>query len=422
MIFQEKEGFFHFNHVCFGEIRQIEKRRFSWYHGKNFGKRTGVIYMKQIGLYIHIPFCRQKCLYCDFPSWAGREGEMQAYTDALAKEIENRAKEYPDREVVSVFFGGGTPTVLSILQLKQLMQAVRENWRIAADAEITTEANPGTLDMEMAAALREMGFNRLSMGIQAWQNRLLQVLGRIHSIEAFLENYRAVREAGFTNINTDLMFALPGQTMEDWQETVQQIVRLQPEHISAYSLILEEGTPFYERYERGELEPAAEELDREMYHWAAAYLAENGYEQYEISNFAQKGRQSRHNRIYWQAEEYLGLGLGAHSYMAGERFHNSYDMRKYICAEGKTDGLKEDVETITEKDALAEFMFLGLRLTEGVSFARFRERFGIEMDDIYGKEIEKLLSEGLLIQDKVGIRLTERGTDVSNYVFEKFLL
>lgn len=238
--------------------------------------------MKQIGLYIHIPFCRQKCLYCDFPSWAGREGEMQAYTDALAKEIENRAKEYPDREVVSVFFGGGTPTVLSILQLKQLMQAVRENWRIAADAEITTEANPGTLDMEMAAALREMGFNRLSMGIQAWQNRLLQVLGRIHSIEAFLENYRAVREAGFTNINTDLMFALPGQTMEDWQETVQQIVRLQPEHISAYSLILEEGTPFYERYERGELEPAAEELDREMYHWAAAYLAENGYEQYEI--------------------------------------------------------------------------------------------------------------------------------------------
>lgn len=378
--------------------------------------------MKQIGLYIHIPFCRQKCLYCDFPSWAGREGEMQAYTDALAKEIANRAKEYPDREIVSVFFGGGTPTVLSIAQLKQLMQAVRGNWRIATDAEITTEANPGTLDAEMAAALREMGFNRLSMGVQAWQNSLLRALGRIHSIEGFLENYQAVREAGFANINTDLMFALPEQTMEDWQETVRQIVRLQPEHISAYSLILEEGTPFYERYERGELEPAAEELDREMYHWAAAYLAENGYEQYEISNFAKKGRQSRHNRIYWQAEEYLGLGLGAHSYMEGERFHNSYDMQKYICAEGKADILKEDAERTTEKDALAEFMFLGLRLTEGISFARFRERFGMEMDDIYGKEIEKLLAEGLLIQDKTGIRLTKRGTDVSNYVFEKFLL
>lgn len=347
---------------------------------------------------------------------------MQVYTDALAKEIENRAKEYPDREVVSVFFGGGTPTVLSIAQLNRLMQAVKGNWQIAADAEITTEANPGTLDAEMAAALREMGFNRLSMGVQAWQNRLLRALGRIHSIEGFLENYQAVREAGFANINTDLMFALPEQTMEDWQETVRQIVRLQPEHISAYSLILEEGTPFYEKYERGELEPVAEELDREMYHWAAAYLAENGYEQYEISNFAKKGRQSRHNRIYWQAEEYLGLGLGAHSYMEGERFHNSYDMQKYICAKGKADILKEDVERITEKDALAEFMFLGLRLTEGVSFARFRERFDMEMDDIYGKEIKKLLAEGLLIQDKAGIRLTERGTDVSNYVFEKFLL
>ena len=377
---------------------------------------------KTIGLYIHIPFCRQKCLYCDFPSWAGKEGQMQGYVDTLTKEIENRGKEYADRKVVSVFFGGGTPTTLSIPMLEQLMQAVFANWDIAEDAEITTEANPGTLDGEMASALKRMGFNRLSMGVQAWQNRLLRDLGRIHTIETFQENLKAVREAGFTNINTDLMFALPNQTMADWQETVRNIVALNPEHISAYSLILEEGTPFFDRYEKGELKPAEEDLDREMYHWAVGYLAEHGYEQYEISNFAKKGRESRHNRIYWQAEEYLGMGLGSHSYMAGERFHNIYDLQEYMQADGDVSLLKEEVEVITEEDALAEFMFLGLRLTEGVSFARFRERFGREMKNIYGEQIEELEKDGLLQEDEKGIRLTARGVDISNFVFEKFLI
>ena len=374
---------------------------------------------KTIGLYIHIPFCRQKCLYCDFPSWAGKEDEMEGYVDALTKEIQNRSREYPDRKVVSVFFGGGTPTTLSIPMLERLMGAVFASWDVAEDAEITTEANPGTLDGEMAAALKKMGFNRLSMGVQAWQNRLLKELGRIHTIESFQENYKAVRKAGFANVNTDLMFALPGQTMEDWQETVKNIAALEPEHISAYSLILEEGTPFFDRYEKGELEPAAEELDREMYHWAVEYLVEMGYEQYEISNFAKAGRQSRHNRIYWQAEEYLGLGLGSHSYMNGERFHNTYDLREYI--EGEGFFWKEDAEGIAAEDALAEFMFLGLRLTEGVSFGRFRERFGQGMKNIYGSQIEELVKEGLLEEDERGIRLTKKGVDVSNYVFEKFL-
>ncbi|MBR5270328.1 MAG: oxygen-independent coproporphyrinogen III oxidase [Anaerotignum sp.] len=374
-----------------------------------------------IGLYIHIPFCRQKCLYCDFPSWAGKESLMQGYVDALTKEIANRAKEYPDRKVVSVFFGGGTPTTLSASMLKQLMAAVFENWDIAEDAEITTEANPGTLDREMAEALKKMGFNRLSMGVQAWQNSLLKSLGRIHTIGSFQENFKAVREAGFENVNTDLMFALPKQTMADWQETVKNIVGMNPEHISAYSLIIEEGTPFYDRYEKGELTPAEEDLDREMYRWAVEYLAKNGYEQYEISNFAKKGRQSRHNRIYWQAEEYLGMGLGSHSYMNRERFHNIYDMQDYIRADGDVSLLKEEVEVISREDALAEFMFLGLRLTEGVSFARFEERFGEEMKNIYGSQIEKLVKDGLLTEDEKGIRLTERGTDISNVVFEEFL-
>lgn len=377
--------------------------------------------MDNIGLYIHIPFCRQKCLYCDFPSFAGKEGMMQAYVDALTAEIRSRGKEYHGKEVVSVFFGGGTPTALPIPMLEQLMQAVYESWNVAEDAEITTEANPGTLDVEMADALKKMGFHRLSMGVQAWQNRLLQDLGRIHTIEGFLENYQAVRGAGFENVNVDLMFALPNQTMEDWQETVQNIVALQPEHISAYSLIIEEGTPFFERYEKGLLKPVSEELDREMYHWAVDFLAEMGYEQYEISNFAKKGRQSRHNRIYWQAEEYLGMGLGAHSYMEGTRFHNTYDLQIYIEAKGDVSLLKEENEVITEADALAEFMFLGLRLTEGVSFARFRSRFGRELYEVYGTQVRELVETGLLAEDAKGIRLTRRGIDVSNVVFEKFL-
>lgn len=378
--------------------------------------------MDNIGLYIHIPFCRQKCLYCDFPSFAGKANMMQAYVNALTAEIKSRRREYSKKKVVSIFFGGGTPTALETPMLEQLMQAVLESWDIAEDAEITTEANPGTLDGEMAAALKKMGFNRLSMGVQAWQNGLLQELGRIHTIEGFLENYQAVRKAGFENVNVDLMFALPNQTMEDWQETVKNITALQPEHISAYSLIIEEGTPFFDRYEKGLLEPASEELDREMYRWAVDYLEEKGYEQYEISNFAKKGRQSRHNRIYWQAEEYLGLGLGAHSYMEGKRFHNTYDLQTYIKAKGDTSLLKEEIEVITEEDALAEFMFLGLRLTEGVSFDRFRTRFGRELYEIYGTQVRELVEAGLLAEDATGIRLTRRGIDVSNVAFEKFLL
>ena len=252
---------------------------------------------------------------------------MQAYVDALTAEIQAQGKRYANREVISVFFGGGTPTALEIPMLAQLMRAVSESFRGAADAEITTEANPGTLSFEMAAALKKMGFNRLSMGVQAWQNSILRSLGRIHTIEEFLENYHAVRQAGFENVNVDLMFALPGQTMAEWQETLRHIVALEPEHISAYSLILEEGTPFCESYREGELHPVSEETDREMYHWAVDYLAEQGYRQYEISNFARAGRQSRHNCIYWRAEEYLGMGLGAHSYMDGVRFHNGYDLQ-----------------------------------------------------------------------------------------------
>ncbi len=375
-----------------------------------------------IGLYIHIPFCRQKCLYCDFPSFADQEERQEEYVSALIEEIRRRSQKYTEKKVASVFFGGGTPTALPAPLLEKLMRTVFASFDIAEDAEITTEANPGTLGREMAKALKKMGFNRISMGVQAWQNRLLRELGRIHTIEEFQENYQAVREAGFENVNVDLMFALPNQSMADWQQTVREITAMKPEHISAYSLIIEEGTPFFDRYEKGLLEPASEELDREMYHWTAEYLAEKGYRQYEISNFAKEGKESRHNRIYWQAEEYLGLGLGAHSYMEGKRFHNTYDLETYIAAAGELEKLTEDVDRISDMDAMAECMFLGLRLTEGVRFERFRNRFGKEMKAVYGEQIEECKKEGLLQEDEKGIHLTCRGIDVSNFVFEKFLL
>lgn len=374
------------------------------------------------GLYIHIPFCKRKCLYCDFPSFAGKEAMQERYTASLMAEIDSRARECDGREFCSVFFGGGTPTALPMPLLERLAERVFASFHIAEDAEITTEANPGTLSRETARALRGMGFNRLSIGVQAWQDRLLKRLGRIHTIEEFLENYHIVREEGFRNVNLDLMFALPGQTLAEWRETLKQATALEPEHISAYSLILEEGTPFYREWEEGRLTTVSEELDREMYHFAVDFLREKGYAQYEISNFAKSGRQSRHNRIYWQAEEYLGLGLGAHSFWNGERFHNPYGLEEYIHAKGIPERLDQDRELISEQDALAEFMFLGLRLTEGVAFAAFRERFGREMKEVYGSQIDKLTQQGLLEEDKTGIRLTRRGIDVSNAVFREFLL
>lgn len=377
--------------------------------------------MKTMGLYVHIPFCKKKCYYCDFPSYGNMEGRYEEYVCALEREIENRGRFCEDWQISSVFFGGGTPTVLSIELLQRLMTKLKESFYIAENAEITIESNPGTIEKEKADALYKMGFNRLSMGVQAWQNRLLTTLGRIHTIEAFQNNYQLVREAGFDNINVDIMFALPTQTLADWKETLERITKLHPEHISAYSLIIEEGTPFYEAFQKGELLETEEELDREMYHYAVSFLAEKGYRQYEISNFSKTGRESRHNQIYWQTEPYLGLGLGAHSYFNGSRFHNTYELDQYILAYGEIYLLEEEKEAVTKKAAMEEFMFLGLRMTEGVSFDSFFQRFGIEMTEVYGKVISHFVKSGLLAQTDKGIALTRRGIDLSNQVFTEFL-
>ncbi len=386
---------------------------------------------KQLELYLHIPFCQEKCRYCDFLSAPAQEEVKESYIKALHEEIRQKSKAYEHYSVPSVFIGGGTPSVFDGAAIARLMESLYTFFSVEKNAEITIECNPGTLNREKAAHYRQAGVNRISLGLQSARDEELKLLGRIHTFEAFLKNYDAVRSAGFDNVNLDLMFGLPMQKRSHWEYTLKQAAALAPEHISAYSLIIEEGTPFFQQFEedclrrdRGEAPYYLpdEDTERGMYEYTKEFLKDQGYHHYEISNFAKPGRQSHHNRIYWQAEEYLGLGLGAHSFWNGERFHNPYGLEEYMQAGGIPERLEQDREKISEQDALAEFMFLGLRLTEGVAFAAFRERFGREMKDVYGSRIDKLTRQGLLAADGAGIRLTRRGIDVSNVVFGEFLL
>lgn len=377
--------------------------------------------MEEIGLYIHIPFCRQKCLYCDFPSFAGKEALFSEYTEALCRELAESAEELAAYGIKSVFMGGGTPTVLPVPLLERIMETVFACCRVLPEAEITIEANPGTLDGEICQRLKKMGFNRISMGLQAWQEELLRRLGRIHDRRQFLENLENARKAGFDNINTDLMFALPGQTLEQWRETLEAVISLGVEHISAYSLIIEEGTPFYDFYAQGRYQETDEETDRAMYRMAVELLEVAGYHQYEISNFAKEGKESRHNQIYWLDEPYRGVGMGAHSYWQGKRFHNPLSLEDYLRKAQAGEALWEEVEAISEAEEMSEFMFLGLRMTKGIEKDRFLRRFGRTLEEVYGPAVEKMKAEGLLEEAEGWLRLTARGVDVSNHVFVEFL-
>ena len=373
--------------------------------------------MKQeISLYIHIPFCVRKCLYCDFPSFSGMDGMFEDYVRRLCREMGEAAPSFQGIGVKSVFFGGGTPSILPPALMGRIMDKMMSAYDVNSDAEISMEANPGTLDAAKLREYKSMYFNRLSMGLQAWQDRLLERLGRIHSVGEFEDNFLQARDAGFKNINVDLMFSLPGQTMDDWQETLEKVMRLDPEHISAYSLIIEEGTPFFDMYEKGQITETDENTDRRMYYLAKEMLSDKGFRQYEISNFAKEGFECRHNITYWRTEEYRGFGLGAHSYVDGTRFHNSADMKEYMAGGGRL-----DMEKLTPEEMQEEFMFMGLRMNEGISKEEFLKRFKTDITSVYGQEISELISEGLLTENNGRISLTDRGVDVSNQVFEKFI-
>ncbi len=376
--------------------------------------------MKKLGLYIHIPFCVKKCDYCDFLSAPANKQVQMAYMDTLQKEIAEKAIVYKDWCVDTVFIGGGTPTSVPCETIVRTMDTVREVFSLDEDCEITMECNPGTVTKESLMAYRAAGINRLSLGLQSAEDELLKKLGRIHTYEQFLETYGWAREAGFTNINVDLMSALPGQSLLQYEDTLRKIIGLDVEHISAYSLIVEEGTPFYKLYEADELFLPDEETERQMYYRTEDLLKEAGYERYEISNYAKKGYACRHNIRYWEREHYLGLGLGASSMIENVRFKNTEWLDEYLLENKYME--KNDVQELSKNECMEEFMFLGLRMTAGVSKTKFGEVFGSSMEEIYGNSIAGLKTQGLIAENGDRIFLTKYGLDVSNRVFVEFLL
>lgn len=376
---------------------------------------------KDLGLYIHIPFCVKKCAYCDFLSWKGSDEEREAYVQALEKEISSYSEFAKDYRVSTVFFGGGTPSVLEGEQTERILKKIRDTFRVEKDAEITLEMNPGTAQKEKLLLYRELGINRLSIGLQSVKNENLKLLGRIHTYGDFLDSYRMAREAGFDNISADLISSLPGQTLEEWKEELEILQETPLEHISVYQLLIEKGTEFYEKYgEHEELLPD-EETSREIYLWTGKYLKEHGFEQYEISNYARPSRKSRHNLRYWERKDYLGLGLGAASMVHNIRMSNTRDWEKYIEGSQNPKRLREEVEFLEEPRQMEEFMFLGLRKTEGVSRKEFRRTFGRELDMVYEKALEKHLENGMLEASKDRIRLSQAGILVSNQVLSDFI-
>ncbi len=372
-------------------------------------------------LYIHIPFCVRKCNYCDFLSFPGDTELRARYVEALCAEIKESESLGKGEEVTSIFIGGGTPSLLSGEQMGKILNSIKKHFTLAKNVEISMESNPGTLTGENLRGYRAAGVNRLSIGLQSTEDRLLKRLGRIHTYEQFLKNYELARHIGFDNINIDLMSALPGQTLRDYEKTLKKVLALEPEHISAYSLILEEGTPFYRDDSILDSIPGEDE-DREMYALTKRMLKEKGYLRYEISNYAKKGRECRHNIGYWDDMPYLGLGLGASSYIKGARFSNTESLIDYLRTPYQVIEKRKDYYILEEKDHLEEFMFMGLRKTRGVSFEKFRKTFGKEMIEIYGTTIDTFIKQGMLQSDGEFLFFTDRGLNVSNQILCEFLL
>ena len=397
---------------------------------------------KPLGIYVHIPFCIQKCLYCDFLSAPSDETTRESYVNALLAEIDAQAPLYKSFQVHTVFFGGGTPSLLMPEQTAAILERLYQRFSFLPEKEmeITLEANPGTLTEEKLRAWRKAGVNRLSIGLQSAHDEELKSLGRIHTWKEFLWGYEAARRAGFSNLNIDLMSALPGQSVESWMDTLESVVELKPEHISAYSLIIEEGTPFYDWYgpqdaasEKRQMEKRkplpSEEEDRLMYERTGEYLAKGGYGRYEISNYALPGFACRHNLAYWERTDYAGFGLGAASLRENVRWSNTAELAEYLAHAGQTGEetrIKKEMSRLSIQDQMEEFMFLGLRKTEGVSASTFERLYGKPLEAVYEEPVERLIREGLLLRyqkedGSVFFRLSDKGIDVSNYALAMFL-
>ncbi|MCL5057086.1 MAG: radical SAM family heme chaperone HemW [Actinobacteria bacterium] len=375
------------------------------------------------GLYTHIPFCIRKCHYCDFTSLPVEEEAASQYIRAFMREAEIRAGLLqPEQKALdSVYVGGGTPTCLPGDSLIAVLESIFFFFNVSGSTEITVEANPGTVDFKKMLSLRRSGVNRISIGFQSCRQELLDTLGRIHSFSQAREAFWEAREAGFDNINIDLIFGIPGQTPGHWESCLKAVGDLRPEHISAYSLQLEEGTPLYDRVRGGALEQCPEDTEAEMYELLIDFLKEKGYLHYEISNFALPGRACRHNLRYWRGGEYLGLGPSAHSYLGGRRFSNRPDLKGYIDSLESGKLPVDWEEEVDLKTAMSEAVFLGLRLIEGLDTGEYRKRFGREIEDVYGEPVRRLENQGLIGIEGGCLRLTRRGLMLGNRVFSEFV-
>ncbi len=371
------------------------------------------------GLYLHIPFCLKKCKYCDFLSFAATDAQKRQYTDALIREIEALSPFAADRCFSTIYFGGGTPTLLGKGLLLRIISAIERSFLLHPQAEFTVEANPETLDFALLKALKTAGVNRISLGVQSMNNAILKKIGRVHDVNRVLECYAALRLAGFENVSYDLIFALPDQTEQDFLSSVSDLLKLSPVHLSLYSLQLEEGTPLFEQ--QSNFHFADEQTERNMYYRAREMLKAHGLQQYEISNFAKPGFESRHNTRYWDCGEYLGAGLGASSYFNGVRYQNPDDLHAYLNFTSQFKPLFRDNPPLTTQEKMSEFFILGLRKTQGVDLDTFRQRFNTAPETIFGTTIKKHLQNGLLHQEGQRLFLSERGLDLANQVMQDFV-
>lgn len=404
---------------------------------------------KELELYVHIPFCMKKCLYCDFLSASADEETQREYVEALLREIRFFGERSSDYVVSTIYIGGGTPSWLDEALMAKIMEEITHRFLLAKDAEITIECNPGTVTERKFQTYKKIGINRLSIGLQSVNEKELQLLGRVHTFDQFLKTYELARKTGFTNINVDLMSSLPGQTPKTFANTLQQVIRLHPEHISAYSLIIEKGTPFYETYKFDAVKQRAgmqteflptEDEEYEIGKLTQVVLEKAGYHRYEVSNYAREGYACRHNIGYWRRTNYLGMGLGAASLLENIRYTNTSDLYHYI--EESVDiknvmvpvtlanqttvsvpatNLSDTVDVIERNAQMEEFMFLGLRMTQGVLREDFERAFGMTIESVYGEVLQTLLQEGLLEKSEGRIFLTDRGMDLNSYVSSQFL-
>lgn len=373
-------------------------------------------------IYLHIPFCTNKCFYCDFTAYVVEGQPVDDYLTAIDREMEITTREVPPEQIQAIFIGGGTPTVLTPMQMRTFLASIRKHfpdW--SSDIEFTIEANPGTTGPELLQVMREGGINRISFGAQTFRGDLLKDIGRIHGVSDIERSVQQARDAGFDNLSLDLMFGLPKQTVEDMRDTLEKAVALNPDHFSAYSLKVEEGTLFHHLYERKELPLPSEDDELAMYQVTRQYLEQQGFHQYEVSNFAKSGRESRHNKTYWYNEEYYGIGAGAHGYMNGVRHANIKGVKEYIAR------LQQESRPIAESyrvepvEDVENFMILGLRLMEGVSKDLFRQRYGLELETVFGQVIEPWIEKGFLHWKQERLLLTEQGLIFGNDVFASFL-